>query len=194
MPTALEIWNHIQRQPFPTLEEEMGPPGEKDRQFVPIVGLLPSGRFLGACLWSGLGCPPKARAPILQAFIAKAVYGFPTTRALLESLRARPTLRRLCGWESVGDIPSEAAFSRAFADFSAGQLAQQIHAATGQPHLGTKLIGHLSRDAVAIDAREKAAPKKRVRPAKGEARPPAAFGPRRWRYSHQRPADRGRGA
>jgi hypothetical protein len=181
MPTALEIWNHIQRPLFPLLEEERGPVGEKDRPFVQIVGLLPLGRFLEAYLWSGLGCPLKARGPIVHAFIAKSVYGFPTTRALLESLEARPTLRRLCGWESVGDIPSEATFSRAFADFSARQRLQQIHPALGQTPLGTKLIGHLSRDAMAIDAREKAAakapppaswPQKRGRPAKGEVRPP----------------------
>jgi Transposase DDE domain/Transposase domain (DUF772) len=181
MPTALRIWNHIQRRLFPVLEEEMGPLGDKDRQFVHIIGLLPLGRFLEAYLWTGLGCPLKARAPIVHAFIAKAVYGFATTRALLESLAARPTLRRLCGWESAGDIPSEATFSRAFADFSARQLLQQIHLAMVQTHLGSKLIGHLSRDAMAIEAREKAAPKapppplapkKRGRPAKGEVRPP----------------------
>jgi Transposase domain (DUF772) len=84
--------------------------------------LLPLGRFLEAYRWSGIGCPPKARAPIVHAFIAKAVYGFATTRALLDSLKARPTLRRLCGWESVGEIPSESTFSRAFAAFSAGEL------------------------------------------------------------------------
>jgi hypothetical protein len=182
MQQVFAIWQHLQRRLFPALQEEIGELTNKDRQFVQVVGLLPLGRFLEPYRWSGLGCPPKARAPIVQAFIAKAVYGFPTTRALLDSLKARPTLRRLCGWESMGDLPSESTFSRAFAAFSAGALTQQLHQAMVQKHLGTKLIGHLSRDATAIEAREKPAPKaapspappqKRGRPRKGEVRPPA---------------------
>ena len=175
------IWSHVQRHLFPMLEDKIGPLGDKDRQFVQIVALLPLERLLQSYLWSGLGCPPKARQPILHSFIAKAVYGFPTTRVLLQSLKARPALRRLCGWESEGKVPSESTFSRAFADFSAGELTQQIHQAMVQKNLGSKLIGHISRDAMAIDAREKPVPKeptpptppkKRGRPAKGEVRPP----------------------
>jgi len=49
----------------------------------------------------GVGCP-QGTGWIVHAFIAKAVYQFPTTKALLEALQARPTLRRLCGWESLG--------------------------------------------------------------------------------------------
>jgi len=181
MELILHVW-HLQRQLLPVLEEELGPLGDKDRQFVRVVGLLPLGPFLEPYRWSGFGCPPKARAPIVHAFIAKAVYGLATTRALLDALGSRPTLRRLCGWESVGDLPSESTFSRAFADFSAGELTQKIHHAMVRKHLGAKLIGHISRDATAIEAREKPAPKapsppappkKRGRPSKGEARPPA---------------------
>jgi hypothetical protein len=181
MPQMLEIWNHLQRRLFPVLEEELGPLTERDRHFVEVMGLVPLGAVLEPYRWSGVGCPPKERAWIVHAFIAKAVYQFPTTRALLESLKARPTLRRLCGWESLQAIPSESTFSRAFADFSADELVQKIHAAMIERHRGTKLVGHVSRDATAIDVREKAvaktpaapAPrKKRGRPAKGEVRPP----------------------
>ena len=181
MAQILEIWNHVQRRLFPMLEEEMGELTEKDRHFVRVVSLVTLDPFLEPYRWSGVGCPPKERACIARAFIAKAVYQFPTTRALLDALQARPVLRRLCRWESIGEIPSEATFSRAFADFSADELTQRIHAAMVQQHWGTKLVGHISRDATAIDAREKpapkaplppAVPKKRGRPAKGEVRPP----------------------
>ena len=112
-----------------------------------------------------------------------SVWNFPTTRALLDSLHSAPSLRRLCGWDRVGDIPSEATFSRAFAAFASGELPQQMHAALIHTHLGPKLIGHISRDATAIPAREHPAPKppppppppkkKRGRPAKDEPpRPP----------------------
>jgi hypothetical protein len=181
MSQLLEIWNHLQRRLFPVLEEEIGALTEKDRHFVEVMALVPWGPFLEPYRWSGVGCPPKERAWIVHAFIAKAVYQFPTTRALLEALQARPTLRQLCGWESIGAIPSESTFSRAFADFSADELLQKVHAAMIEQHRGSKLVGHVSRDATAIDGREKpvvkapttpAPPKKRGRPAKGEVRPP----------------------
>jgi hypothetical protein len=182
VPTTLEIWNHIQRQLFPVLEEELGSLTEKDRQFVEVMGLIPLGPFLEPYRWGGVGCPPHERAWLLHAFIAKSVYEFPTTRALLEALKASPTLRRLCGWESVGDIPHESTFSRALAAFSHDELPQKIHAALVSRQRGQQLVGHVSRDATAIEVCEKAAPKpsvapktpaKRGRPARGEERPPA---------------------
>ncbi len=180
MRSLLDIWNHVQRHLFPVLEEEVGPLTEKDRHFVEVMSLVPLGQVLEPYRWSGVGCPPKERAWIVHAFIAKAVYQFPTTRALLDALAARPVLRRLCGWESASEIPHESTFSRAFADFSRGGLTQKIHQAMTQTHLGQKLVGHVSRDATAIEGHEKpavkpapvpAAPKKRGRPAKGEVRP-----------------------
>ena len=182
MPALLDIWNHLQRQLFPVLEEEVGPLTEKDRHFVQVMALVPLGQFLEPYRWSGVGCPPKERAWIVHVFIAKSVYQFTTTRALLDALAARPVLRRLCGWESAGQIPHESTFSRAFADFSAGGLTQKIHQAMIQTHLGPKLVGHVSRDATAIAGHEKpvakpspapTVPKKRGRPAQGEVRPPA---------------------
>lgn len=181
MSQILDIWNHLQRRLFPVLEEEIGALTEKDRHFVEVMALVPLGAFLEPYRWSGVGCPPKERAWIVHAFVAKAVYQFPTTRALLEALKAQPTLRQLCGWESLAAIPSEATFSRAFADFSADELLQKVHAALIQRHCGSRLVGHVSRDATAINAREKAVvkaapaptpPKKRGRPAKGEVRAP----------------------
>jgi hypothetical protein len=182
MHQVLEVWSHLQRRLFPVLEEEVGELTETDRRFVQVVGLLPLGSFLEPYRWCGVGCPPKARAWMVHAYIAKAVYPLPTTRVLLDLLQTRPTLRRLCGWENLGDIPSESTFSRAFAAFSAGELPQKLHTALVKNHLGTKWVGHVSRDATAIDAREKptpkpptppAAPKKRGRPAKGQEHPPA---------------------
>jgi len=180
MPAIFEIWNHIQRQLFPVLEDEIGTLTAKDRQFVEVMGLVPLGPFLEAYRWSGVGCPPKERAWLVHAFIAKSVYEFPTTRTLLDALAARPTLRRLCGWESVGAVPHESTFSRAFATFAVDELPQKIHAAMIGLHRKPRLVGHVSRDATAIDGREKPAakpqpaprpPAKRGRPAKGAVRP-----------------------
>jgi hypothetical protein len=99
-------------------------------------------------------------------------------------LSADKTLRRLCGWQRVGAVPSEATFSRAFAEFATSALPSRMHAALIQETHSDRLVGHISRDSTAIEAREKPAksdkpapapapePKrKRGRPRKGEIRP-----------------------
>jgi hypothetical protein len=182
-----DLWQHLQRQLFPVLLQEVGELGEKDRHFIEVVSLLPLGKFLEPYRWQGIGCPPYERAWIVHAYIAKAVYQFPTTKALIEALQARPTLRRLCGYESVGDIPSESTFSRAFGRFAADELPQKLHEAVIQLHCGPKLVGHTSHDATAIAVPERppapptlvpaaqAEPvvrRKRGRPKKGQEPPP----------------------
>ncbi len=137
----------------------------------------------------------NAIQPLTHAFIAKHVYQFPTTGALLDALKSRLRLRQLCGWESAGEIPSEPTFSRAFTQFADDQLPQQIHEHMVQTHAGTKLVGHVSRDATAIEAPERLAPKaaptappaprKRGRPKKGEERP--ALPPKRLEMQLTRP-------
>jgi len=74
-------------------------------------------------------------------------------------------------------VPSEATFSRAFAEFAAGALPERAHAALVEARLGGCLIGHIARDGTAILARERpqlAKPKPpekrrgRGRPRRGE--------------------------
>jgi hypothetical protein len=178
-----DIWQHLQRQLFPVLVEEIGELTANDRQFVEVLSLIPLAEFLEPYRWQGIGRKPEERAWILHAFIAKAVYNFPTTRTLMDALQSRPVLRRLCGWERLQDIAEEWTFSRAFAAFAAGQLPQRIHAAMIREHRSTPLVGHVSRDATAIEGHERPAPKpiassvapvakKRGRPCKDEVRPP----------------------
>ena len=188
MATALQdVWQHLQRQLFPMLLEEVGELGEKDRQFVQVISLLPLGLFLCRYDWCGIGCPPCERTWLLHAFIAKEVYQFATREALYDALRARPTLRRLCGWENVDQVPSLSTFCRAFAQFATDELPQKIHEALVKSHCGPKLVGHTSHDATAIPVPERptatgpsslpaqAQPpvqRKRGRPKKGQE-PPA---------------------
>lgn len=74
-------------------------------------------------------------------------------------------------------VPGEATFSRAFAEFAASALPARVHAALIEKTHAERLVGHISRDATAIAAREKpvraeAVPdkprRKRGRPRKGE--------------------------
>ena len=45
------------------------------------------------------GRKPHLRKPLALAFLAKAVWNLPTTRALIDFLKASGTVRALCGWE-----------------------------------------------------------------------------------------------
>jgi hypothetical protein len=49
--------------------------------------------------------------------------GLPTTAAVIERLAIDKSLRRICGWESAREVPSEATFSRAFAEFARQRVA-----------------------------------------------------------------------
>ena len=91
-----------------------------------------------------------------------------------------PTLRRLCGWEGAGWVPSEATFSRAFAELAASDLPGRLHEALLDRTLEGHLAGHLSRDSTAIAGRESPVPKpaptgkpkrRRGRPRKDESPP-----------------------
>jgi hypothetical protein len=134
----------------------------------------------------GVGQPESDRCALACAFLAKAVLDLKTTRALMDRLQADSKLRRLCGFDLRFALPSEATFSRAFEEFATSELIQRVHARMIEDTLGGQLIGHISRDSTAIEAREsiakkkdnagevaKALPKKkRGRPQKGEVRPP----------------------
>lgn len=182
------IWDSIQSFLFPWLEEELGQLSPKEAQFVRVCELCDLKRFTVSFEWQGNGRPKAHRLPIAKAFIAKMVYNCVNTRVLIDQISRSPSLRRLCGWETRGDIPSESTFSRAFNEFAYGELPENIHAAMIELHYNPKLAGHINRDSSAIEAREKAVPKpkeetkepstppRRGRPKKGEKRDPKSPG------------------
>jgi hypothetical protein len=110
----------------------------------------------------------------------QAVIGLPTTSMPIERLKVDKQLRRLCGWERPAELCSEATFSRAFPEFARSELASRLHESLIRRTHEDRLVGHISRDATAIEAREKpvktveastsAQPPKRKcgRPRKGE--------------------------
>jgi hypothetical protein len=172
-------WQHIQGSLFPQLREEVGPLTDQHKRVIVVLDIARIEAFVA--VWSGLpGRPPADRQALARAFVAKAVLGLPQTNQLIDRLIADKTLRRLCGWETRGQIPSESTFSRAFAEFAASALPARVHEALIKTTHAERLVGHIARDSTAIDARERPAPKpvqaapqrKRGRPRKGEAPPP----------------------
>jgi hypothetical protein len=147
----------LQRHLFPALEEELGPLSDHHQEFVSALALLHMDGFV--TVHHGRGRPPHDRVCIARAFLAKAIFQLPHTRALLDRLAHDITLRRLCGWERVSQLPDESVFSRAFAEFARAEFAQRVHAALIQRTQSPRLVGHILRDATAIEVREKPAPK-----------------------------------
>lgn len=174
-----QYWNRIQGILFPFLEEELDPLTERQQQLITILEFVRIERFLPD--YSGCeGRPQKTRSAIARSFVAKMVYNIDTTTFLLERLKSDKNMRRICGWESVAHIPSEATFSRAFTDFAKTELPQRTHKALIERMLANEIILHNSRDSTAIEAREKPhkkaanedtkkkIPKKKGRPKKSE--------------------------
>ena len=126
--TLSQYWDKIQCSLFPFLEEQLDPLTEKQQQLIIILELVRIEQFL--INYRGCeGRPQKTRAAIARSFVAKAVYNMDVTVALIERLKTDKNLRRICGWESLGQLPSESTFSRAFAEFAITALPQKVHTA-----------------------------------------------------------------
>ncbi len=173
------IWDGIQRNLFPLLEEELGPLIEFHKKVARILEVVRIEDFLKNDCWIGRPCAD--RKVLGRAFIAKAVSNSPTTKAFLDRLQTDTVLRRMCGWETRCKIPSESTFSRAFAEYARSGILEHVHDALIERTLSDHVFGHISQDSTEIEVRERpivkpiAAPKpkrKRGRPPKGEERLP----------------------
>lgn len=164
------IYLGIQRSLLPALNEEMGELSAKEKRFVAICEVIRLEAFMEPCSWRGNGRKPKPRLHLARAFVAKALWNLPSTRAIIDRLKSDTHLRRLCGWENgPNEVPDEATFSRAFAHFAQLGLGSAVHEKLISEHLGEQTIWHSSTDATAIQAREKPQAQK----AQPEATPPA---------------------
>lgn len=201
----MQRWKVVQHELLPELTSELGALTPKLENVVHTLEWVRIEEFVRST-WIGVGRPPCERAWLANAFVAKAVLGLTTTVGLIERLQMDRALRRICGFQLCRKLPSEATFSRAFEEFAQSRLAERVHEALVKEQLGDELIGHLSRDATAIVARERPtrpravspasalqasivpgdetatsaaapAPKKRGRPRRGEVRTPAKASP-----------------
>jgi len=143
----------LQTRLFPSLEEEWGELSASAKRLVAVLEMIPLARFV-PCSRGWIGRPAKDRLAIAKAFVGKVVYGFTTTRQLLEALRRDDHLRGICGWNRARQLPHESTFSRAFEEFARMQLPQFVHEALIQQTQQDRLIGHIARDSTAIEARE----------------------------------------
>ena len=144
----------LQQDLFPKLEEAAGPLSPQLRLLASVMPLLPLAKLLNGRR-ARTGRPAKDRLALATAFLAKAILNLATTRDLIDRLRVDSALRRFCGWYSVEALPHESKFSRAFAEFAAMQLPQQLHDVVVQTLQGKRIVCHIARDSTAIPARER---------------------------------------
>jgi hypothetical protein len=163
-----EFANILQTRLFPALQQELGELTQKHKSLVEVLAMLQMDQFVA--VRRKRGRPAHSRANMLRAFVAKAAFNLPHTRALLDRLKSDGTLRRLCGWEQAASVPDETVFSRAFAEFAASEVPQRVHVALVQRSYSDHLVGHISRDASAIAAREKPQEKPKTRPQRASRR------------------------
>ena len=177
----MQRWTVVQHELMPALRLEIGALTPKLEKLIHTLEWVRIEEFVGST-WSGVGRRPHDRGAMANAFVAKAVLGLPTTAALIERLRMDRSLKRICGFPIWKRLPDESSFSRAFAGFAEAKLAERVHEALVKQYLGNELIGHISRDGTAIEAREKpvkalavttepiARKTRRGRPKRGEVR------------------------
>ena len=180
--TVSWLMGTLQRHLFPRLEECWERPlTDKEQQLVSILELVQIEKFVAPSSPGRLGRKRHDRRALARAFVAKAVYNHPFTCSTREALRTSRGLRRICGYGRRCDIPSESVFSRAFTEFAGMRLGDKVHEAMVEQFAKPGLVGHISRDATAIEGREKPraklkppkpAPRKKGRPRRGEVRDP----------------------
>ena len=180
--TVSWLMGTLQQHLFPRLEECWERPlTDKERQLVSILELVQIEKFVLPSSPHRFGRKRHDRRALARAFVAKAVYNYPFTCSIREALRTSRGLRRICGYARRCHIPSESVFSRAFGEFAEMKLGNKVHEAMVEQFAKPGLVGHISRDATAIEGREKPrakpkppkpAPRKKGRPRRGEVREP----------------------
>ena len=167
--TVSTYWFTLQKSLFPWLNEELGALSKRHQQFVQVLEFARVESLLACSAGRGPGRPAFSRAALARAFLAKAVFDLPTTRALVERLRCDAQLRQLCGWERAEQLPGAATFSRAFAGFAHNEVASALPAAIVERTLGEHLAESVARDATTIPARER--PARKSKPVKKQRKP-----------------------
>lgn len=152
--TLSNFLSNVQYTLFPQLERGFGELSSDHKKLVSILELVRIEEFIPSSRFND-GRPPKDRAAIARAYIAKIVFKLPYTKQLVKYLRADKQLRTICGWDAFMKIPSESKFSRAFKEFAKSSLPDKVHQALIKGVYGDQIIGHVVKDSTPLEVREK---------------------------------------
>jgi transposase len=123
-----------------------------------------------------LGRKSYDETAMIRSCLAKQFFNIGTVTALRNRLLSDPSLRQICGFTVV---PSEATFSRRYAWYAQQRLMEKTLGPLVSSYLDGHIVGHISRDSTAIEAREKATnTKKEVKPKGKRGRPKKGTEPR----------------
>lgn len=160
--TISNYLNKLQQSLFPYLKDHLETPITKTLQeFIIALDMVEIEKFVYDHR-GDVGRPPKNRAAVARAFVAKSWYNISDTKSLIERLKCDKNLRKICGFETVYSIPGESSFSRAFKSFTDLKLPQRAHVDLIVTSHKDEIIGHLSIDSTAIEAREKPVKKEKA--------------------------------
>ena len=176
IPSLSKMWLkvlNLEQSLFPRMETVVGTLSPKEEKLMKVLDFAEIESFVCTLQITN---PPKDREEMARAFVAKQVYNFQTTRALIDRLKSDRTLRLLCGWRHQNKIPSESKFSRVFDEFSKQRISNKAHDMFIENYLSKILFFYSSSDSTAIELREKSAKKeepketkrRQGRPKKGE--------------------------
>lgn len=169
--TLAQIWNNVQFSLLPQQEEDVGPLSQKHKRLISILELIRIEHFIARSYQSGIvGRPPKDRVALARSFVAKVALKLEFTSQLRDYLLSDKQLRRICGWENIRQIPSEAKFSRAFNEFAALKIPEQVHSALIKELYQDEIVGHVTKDSTAIEARQNVVRNSKKSPKKKEPR------------------------
>jgi transposase len=146
------------------------------RTFIQLLQVIEE--FLPVCERSGnlVGRRSYDETAMIRSCLAKQFFNIATVTSLRNRLLSDPSLRQICGFTVV---PSEATFSRRYASYAQNRLMEQTLGPLVSSYLGGHIVGHISRDSTAIEAREKATnTKKEVKPKGKRGRPKKGTEPR----------------
>ena len=138
------LMGRVQKSLFPHLNECLPSPLiQQEKRLVSILEIVQVGRHTSRIVnrYRYSSRKPLGRQALARAFVAKALYRYPTTSDLHRALQSAANLRKICGFGTSGTLPSEATFSRVFAAFAAGSLGHVVHDALVVEYLSHELVG-----------------------------------------------------
>jgi len=171
IPALSKMWLkvlNLEQSLFPQLQESFGPLSPQEEKLMKILDFAEIEQFVCTVKITN---PPKDREEMARAFVAKSVYNFQTTRALIDRLSVDKTLRMLCGWRYHTNLPSESKFSRVFDEFSKQRIANKAQDMFIEKYLKEVLFLYGSTDSTAIELREKPVKKEKCEETKPKRKP-----------------------
>lgn len=147
-----------QEEIFPDLADRFGCLVSNPEKLIHIMDLIDLNEIYPRSMWDAdFGRPPSHRHAFVWAFVARIICNIKTSKDLIAYLKVDRALRAICGFDSRSSkIPSESAFSREFAQLSALNIGDKIHAYMVKAHCSDKLYEYGAIDSSAISVAESA--------------------------------------